>query len=437
MPDAMNDRRAFAGIKVLDLTRVLAGPFCAYQLGLMGAEVIKIERPGRGETLRYRPESDSSYGKRGMALGFMTQSSNKRFITLDLDKPEAREVFLKLAAESDVVVQNLRNGSAEKRGIGYEQVKAVNPNVIFCSITAYGDTGPKRSDPAYDAVIQAWSGFMSVTGTAETGPLKAGPPVVDYATGISAAYAVAAALFQRNRTGEGQYIDLAMLDVTLISLMASVATVFLNTGTTPKPAGNNASSRAPASTTFNTAEGLLAIAVNEEHQYQAMMKVIGLASLNDDARYKEPAARRENVPTLRAAIQQALMTRRAAEWEAALNPAGVPAGRVRTIPECMTSRRPNRARFSTPSQHTNPGSGESSRFRSRRFVSPTTARARTRRRARSAPIPTPFLESSATMQARSSACVWEVQSESPVGTSRGNILDFAPLGIFNLESALP
>ena len=348
----MNDRRAFAGIKVLDLTRVLAGPFCAYQLGLMGAEVIKIERPGRGESLRHRPESDPSYGKRGMALGFMTQSSNKRFITLDLDKPEAREIFLKLAAQCDVVVQNLRNGSAEKRGIGYEQVKAVNPKVIFCSITAYGDTGPKRSDPAYDAVIQAWSGFMSVTGTAETGPLKAGPPVVDYATGISAAYAVAAALFQRNRTGEGQYIDLAMLDVTLISLMASVATAFLNTGNPPKPAGNNASSRAPASTTFNTAEGLLAIAVNEEHQYQAMMKVIGLASLNDDARYKEPAARRENVPTLRAAVQQALMTRTAAEWESVLNPAGVPAGRVRTIPECMTEpQTESRALFHTFAAH--------------------------------------------------------------------------------------
>ena len=163
------DQRAFAGIKVLDLTRVLAGPFCAYQLGLLGADVIKIEPPGRGETVRWRTEADPSFGQQGLSLGFMTQSSNKRFLSLDLNKPEGRDVFLKLAAGCDVVVQNLRSGSAEKRGIGYDAVKQVNPEVIFMSITAYGNTGPKHSHPAYDSVIQAWSGFMSVTGTAETG----------------------------------------------------------------------------------------------------------------------------------------------------------------------------------------------------------------------------------------------------------------------------
>jgi len=226
----LTDRRPFAGIRVLDLTRVLAGPFCAYQMALMGAEVIKIEKPGRGEGLRYRPEADPSFGERGMSLAFMTQSSNKRFITLDIDTHEGQELFLKLAARCDVVVQNLRSGSADRRGIGYEAVKRVNPKAILLSITAYGNTGPKASHPAYDAVIQAWSGFMSVTGTTDTGPLKAGPPIVDYATGISAAYAVAAALYQRDRTGEGQYIDLSMLDATLISLMASVSAAWLNTG---------------------------------------------------------------------------------------------------------------------------------------------------------------------------------------------------------------
>jgi CoA:oxalate CoA-transferase len=330
----MPDRRPFTGVKVLDLTRVLAGPFCAYQLGLMGADVIKIEKPGRGETVRWRADNDPEYGKRGMSLGFLTQSANKRFITIDLDTPEGREIFLKLAIDCDVIVQNLRTGSADKRGIGYEEVKKVNPTVIFCSITAYGNTGPKANHPAYDAVMQAWSGFMSVNGTPETGPLKAGPPIIDYGTGMCAAYAVAAALYQRDRTGEGQYIDLSMLDAT-ITLMASTVTEYLNSGVPPKQSGNNAASRAPASTTFNTADGLLAIACNEEHQFQGLMKTLELQTMLDDARYKEPPARRENVTSLRAAIQSALMTRRAAEWEALLSTASVPAGRVRTVPETM------------------------------------------------------------------------------------------------------
>ncbi len=330
----MQDRRPFVGIKVLDLTRVLAGPFCAYQLGLMGADVIKIEKPGRGETVRWRVDYDPSYGKRGMSLGFLTQASNKRFITLDLDTAEGREIFLKLAADADVIVQNLRTGSADRRGVGYEDVKKVNPKIIFCSITAYGNTGPKANHAAYDAVIQAWSGFMSVTGTPETGPLKAGAPVIDYGTGMCAAYAVAAALYQRDRTGEGQYIDLSMLDATMM-LMASTVTEYLNTGVPPKQSGNNAASRAPASTTFNTAEGLIAIACNEEHQFKGLMKTLGLEAMLDEERFREPAARRENVPPLRAAIQNALMTRSAAEWEAMLSPLGVPAGRVRTVPETM------------------------------------------------------------------------------------------------------
>ncbi|MDH5537601.1 MAG: CoA transferase [Betaproteobacteria bacterium] len=324
----------FEGVRVLDLTRVLAGPFCAYQMALLGAEVIKIEQPGRGESVRWRHEADPSFGERGMSLGFMTQSANKRFVTLDLDQPEGREIFLKLAAECDVVVQNLRTGSADKRGIGYEDVKAVNPKAIFCSITAYGNTGPKGAHAAYDSVVQAWSGLMSVTGTPESAPLKVGPPVIDYSTGIAAAYAVSAALYQRSRTGKGQYIDLSMLDTTIV-LMASVVTTYLNTGVAPKPAGNNASSRAPASTTFNTGDGLIAFAINEEHQYQNLLQGLGLEKLNQDPRFADPRVRRQNVPPLRAEIQQALMAKSALEWELLLNPLGVPAGRVRTIPDCL------------------------------------------------------------------------------------------------------
>lgn len=329
-----HDTRAFAGVRVLDLTRVLAGPYCTYQLALLGADVIKIEKPGRGESLRWRTESDPAYASHGLSLGFMTQSANKRCLTLDLGSERGRRIYLELAARADVVVQNLRTGSAERRGIGYEQVKAINDTVVYCAITAYGATGPKRSDPAYDSVIQAWSGFMHTTGTADTGPLKAGPPIVDYATGMAAAYAISAALYQRQRTGQGQFIDLAMLD-TNIMLMASVVTAYMNTGNPPRPAGNDASSRAPVSTTYRTQDGLLAIACNEEHQYQHLLEVLGLQALNADARYAQPAERRQHIPALRAAVQEALMRRPAAEWERLLNPAGVPAGRVRTVPECM------------------------------------------------------------------------------------------------------
>ncbi|MDP2397323.1 MAG: CaiB/BaiF CoA-transferase family protein [Burkholderiales bacterium] len=328
------DTRAFAGVKVLDLTRVLAGPFCAYQLALLGAEVIKIEPPGKGESVRWRAEADPSFGQQGLSLGFMTQSSNKRFLSLDLDTPEGRDIFLKLAAECDVVVQNLRSGSAEKRGIGYEAVKKVNPEVVFMSITAYGNSGPKKSHPAYDSVIQAWSGFMSVTGTKESGPLKAGPPIIDYSTGLAAAYAVSAALYQKQRTGKGQYIDLSMLDTNII-LMASVVTAYMNTGAAPKQGGNDAASRSPASTTFNTADGLIAFAINEEHQHQGLLKVLGLTALNNDPRFSTGPARRDNIPALRALMQEKLMTKSAAEWEPLFNEAGAPAGRVRTIPECM------------------------------------------------------------------------------------------------------
>ena len=328
------DQRAFAGIKVLDLTRVLAGPFCAYQMALLGAEVIKIEPPGRGETVRWRTEADPSFGEQGLSLGFMTQSSNKRFLSLDLNKPEGVEIFLKLAAGCDVVVQNLRSGSADRRGIGYAAVQKVNPEVVFMSITAYGNSGPKKSHPAYDSVIQAWSGFMSVTGTKESGPLKAGPPIIDYSTGLAAAYAVSAALYQKQRTGKGQYIDLAMLDTNII-LMASVVTAYLNTGAAPKQGGNDAASRSPASTTFNTADGLIAFAINEEHQHQGLLKVLRLTALNDDPRFKTGPARRDNIPALRKLMQEKLMEKSAAEWEPLFNEAGAPAGRVRTIPECL------------------------------------------------------------------------------------------------------
>jgi len=327
--------RPFEGILVLDVTSVLAGPFTSYQLALLGANVIKIEPPGRGESTRWRTESDASLGKAGMSLSYLTQSSNKRSLTLDLNKPAAREVFMKLAADVDVIVENLRTGSMAKRCIGYEKVKAMNSGVVWCAITGYGQTGPKKRHAAYDSVIQAISGMMSVTGTDDSGPLKAGAAVVDYATGLAGAFAIASALFQRERTGNGQYIDVPMLDSAMI-LMASTITSYLNTGKVPGAHGNDAFSRTPASTTFNTADGLLAIAINEEHQYRNLLTQLGLEALLTDPRFADPALRRENRQPMSEVLQLALMKRSASEWETLLNEVGVPAARVRNVAEIMS-----------------------------------------------------------------------------------------------------
>jgi CoA:oxalate CoA-transferase len=322
--------RPFAGLRVIDLTRVLAGPYCSYLLGLLGAEVIKVEPPGRGETIRRRPGGDPALTEAGVSVAWATQSANKRCITLDLDQPRGRDIFLELARGADVVVQNLRTGSAERRGIGYEQVSAVNPKVIYCSITAYGRTGPRAADPAYDSVIQAVSGLMALTGTEESGPLKAGPPIVDYVTGLNAALAVACALVDRDRTGRGHHIDLSMLDSNF-ALMTSALTQFMNTGRQPAPPGNDAASRAPVSTTYRVRDGLFAIAINEDHQYRHLFEAMGLAHFNEDPRFATQAARIAHREELRQRLQQVFETQDAAHWERALNAAGAPGGRVNSL----------------------------------------------------------------------------------------------------------
>jgi len=328
--------QAFDGIRILDVTRVLAGPYASYQLALLGADVIKIEPVVKGESTRWRSEGDAQLGNMGMSPSFLTQGANKRSLTLNLDSKDGQEIFLKLAATADVIVQNLRTGSMEKRNLGYEQVCKVRPDIIYCSMTGYGRTGPKARYPAYDSVIQAAAGFMSITGTPESGPLKSGPPVVDYAMGLAGAYAISAALFQRSRNGKGQHIDISMLD-SCMALMSSILTTYVNTGNPPTLRGNEAPSRSPASTTFKTADGLLAIAINEQHQFVHLLEAIGLDEMLNDERFKDAASRRDHTEILRAAIQEALLKDSACNWEPIINNAGVPAAEVLTIPKVMES----------------------------------------------------------------------------------------------------
>jgi CoA:oxalate CoA-transferase len=324
----------FTGLRVLDLTRVLAGPYCGYQMALLGADVIKVEPPGKGETLRWRPTGDLELSRQGKSLSFFTQSSNKRFMTLDIDSDAGQEVFLRLAASCDVVIENLRTGSMEKRGIGFDAVRARRPDVVWCAISGYGRNGPKRRDAAYDSVLQAWSGYMSLNGPKEGPTWKSGPPIVDYAAGLAAAYAVSAALLQRNRTGEGQYIDVSLLDANL-TLMASVLTQCANGGIDPQPVGNDAGNGDPCSTVYDTVEGKLAIGLNEEHQAQALLRHLGGEGLACEARFATDGARRKYQMELRAAIQSRLRTQDSNRWERELNAIGVPAARVRSVPEVM------------------------------------------------------------------------------------------------------
>ena len=228
--------RPFEGIRIIDITHVLAGPFAAYQLGLMGADVIKVEDPSDPDQSR-DSGSDNDLNHANMGTGFLTQGSNKRAITLNLKSPQGQEILKKLVATADVLVENYRPGAFEALGLGYEDLRKINPKLIYASFSAFGQGGPKRERTAYDHVIQSTSGIMAMTGTPEVNPIKIGAPAIDYATGTMGAYALSAALFQRERTGQGQRVDMAMLDVAMI-LMASHVTGYMRNGKHPKPSGN-------------------------------------------------------------------------------------------------------------------------------------------------------------------------------------------------------
>ena len=327
--------QALKGIKVVDLTRVVAGPYCTYQLALMGADVTKIEQVGRGDPVRHSGAgSDAHFWQHAMATNFLPQNANKRSITLNLKHDEGRAIFMQLVADADVVVENFRTGVMKKLGIDYDTLRAKHPKLIFCSLTGYGQTGPMGHHTAYDGVIQAAGGLMSVIGTPETGPLKVGPPITDYATGMAAAYAISTALFQREREGCGQYIDVSMLDTTL-ALMSSYVTDYFATGNTPGPRGNEPASRSPSAGTYDTKEGKITLGANEDHQYERLCRALGLASVLTDPRFQEIDARRKNTDILRAEFRRVLLTRSADEWETILNEAGVPAARIRTPAEIL------------------------------------------------------------------------------------------------------
>ncbi len=323
-----------AGKRVIDVTQVLAGPYCTYQLALMGAEVIKIEMPGQGDWTR-AGGNDDELRAAGFSLSFLTQNADKKSVTLNLKQPDGVAVLKQLLETADVFVENFKPGTANGLGIGYEEVKGLNPRLVYASLSAYGQDGPIGHRPAYDHIIQGMAGIMHTTGTPKTVPNKVGSPYVDYATGLMGAFAVVSALLERERTGQGQRVDVAMLDTAML-LMASLAVSTMATGNPPPPTGNEAFSGSPSSGTYETRDGLLMLAANNERQFQTLCRAIGRADFLEDPRFAAPPARKQNAATLRAEFAAIFRTRTAAEWEAFLDEARVPGVRVRRMDEVLS-----------------------------------------------------------------------------------------------------
>jgi len=317
--------RPFEGVRILDFTQVLAGPYASYQLALLGAEVIKIERRG-GEDMRRTPLS-REWAERNMASAFIAVNGNKRSVTLDLQQPAAREIVLQLAKTADVVMENFRAGVMDRLGLGYEALSAVNPRLIYCGISGFGQTGPFSKEAGYDGKIQAMSGIMAITGHEEMGPTRAGFAVCDVLSGATGAFAIASALYQRTHTGRGQFIDVSMLEASLAYLATQVAD-FTVAGHHQKQAGNQAISRKVTANLFRARDSFLLLAVNDEKQYRALMTEIGRADVLDDPRFADWFSRKEHETELRAIIEEALQAADSKAWERRLNDAGAPCASI-------------------------------------------------------------------------------------------------------------
>ena len=324
--------RILEGVRVLDLTNVLAGPFCCYQLAQLGADVIKVEMPRSGDLAR-QLGADSELNKSLMGASFLAQNAGKRSATINLKSSAGKEVFRRLVATADVVVENFRPGVMERLSLGYAALKSIKPNLIYCAISGFGQDGPLKDNPAYDQIVQGLSGVMSVTGDKQTAPLRVGFPVADTIGGITAAFSIAAALFRRERSDRGEFIDVSMLEATLVTL-GWVVSNWLIAGAMPEPMGNENMTASPSGT-FRTGAGLLNISSNKQEQFESLCGLIGRPDLVRDPRYADREDRKKRRYELKTEIEAALATKPAREWAPLLNEHGVPAGEVLSVPDVL------------------------------------------------------------------------------------------------------
>jgi crotonobetainyl-CoA:carnitine CoA-transferase CaiB-like acyl-CoA transferase len=325
-------------VKVLDLSRILAGPWAGQVLADLGADVIKVERPGAGDDTRswgppFLKDRDGAETKE--AGYYLSVNRGKRSITISIDKPEGQRIVRELAKRADIVLENYKAGTLPRFGLGYEDLKAVNPKLIYCSVTGFGQTGPRRDQAAYDFMIQAMGGMMSVTGERDDrpggGPQKVGIPIVDLMTGMYAAVAVLAALARREVSGAGEYVDIGMLDVQVATL-ANQAMNFLVSGRVPRRTGNAHPNIQPQDV-FACRDGQIALAVGNDGQFAKLCEVLGEPELARDERFAKNAARVRNLAVLQPLIAGLLKENDRSHWVALLDAAGVPAGPINAIPE--------------------------------------------------------------------------------------------------------
>ncbi|MCB0078640.1 MAG: CoA transferase [Anaerolineales bacterium] len=321
---------ALSDLLIVDLTRVLAGPYGTMVLADFGADVIKIEQPGRGDdTRRWGPP----FTQAGESAYYLCANRNKRSLTLNLKHEAGRQILRELVAKADVLIENFKVGTMERMGLGYEALRELNPGLIYCAITGYGQTGPYRDRPGYDTVIEAQGGIMSITGPVEGPPFKVGVAIVDVTAGLYAALSILAALHHRTRTGEGQVIDIALFDAQL-GWLVNVASSYLLSGDAPQRQGNAHATIVPYQP-FESADGWLMIAVGNDRQFRSFCEVIGLASLSDEPRFATNAARVVHRDALLPTLVAQLKQRPTATWVEALLAVDVPCGPVNDIPTAL------------------------------------------------------------------------------------------------------
>ncbi|HUD34831.1 MAG TPA: CaiB/BaiF CoA-transferase family protein [Variovorax sp.] len=318
-------------IRVLDLTNVLAGPFACHQLAHMGADVIKVETRNGGDLAR-QLGADAELNQGFMGVSFLAQNPGKRSITIDFKHAAGKDVFRKLVRTADVLVENFRPGVMKRLGLGYEELLAENPKLIYCAISGFGQTGPLRDLPAYDQIIQGMSGVMSITGAPENAPYRVGYPMADTIGGITAAFAVAAALADRERQG-GTFIDVSMLEAVM-STMGWAVSNHLIAGREPRPMGNENVTASPSGT-FRTGDGLLNIAANKQEQFESVCRVVGRPELIEDERFVGRQDRLRHRFELKALLEEAMAAKSTDEWWRLFNAAGVPAGPVYSVPQAL------------------------------------------------------------------------------------------------------
>jgi len=322
--------KPFAGVRILDFTRYLAGPYGTYQLALLGADVVKIESHEGDESRHLLVNRE--WADRKMASSFLAVNANKRSITLDLRKPAAIEIIKRLVRTADVVWENFRPGVMDRLGLGYDALAAINPRLIFCAVSGFGHTGPERTTAAFDGKLQAMSGIMSITGDPAGGPMRTGFAICDTIGGMTAALAVSSALYQRQQTGRGQFVDVAMLDAALAFIPGPVCE-YTVASIPQRQIGNGSVSRKPTASRFRAGDGYIVLAVLTEKQFANLMRTIGRADALDDPRFKDWRSRTDNEPALREIIETALAADEPKAWEARLTAADVPCATVWKIEE--------------------------------------------------------------------------------------------------------